>query len=80
MTITRSISIDRETDRFLRESAAAHFDGNVSTLIIALAKDAESRAAAGAFLDRCNYTRMTDEEAESFIVKHTQKKSRRRAA
>ncbi len=70
-TVTRSISIDAETDRVLREEAAAHYNGNVSTLIVALARDARQRAAAGELLRRFDIPSLTDEEAEALLVKST---------
>jgi hypothetical protein len=85
-TVTRSISIDLETDRVLREQADAHHGGNVSTLIVALAKDARQRAAAGDLLRRFDIPPLTDEEAEELLrestapIKKRRKLGKRRAA
>ncbi len=85
-TVTRSISIDLDTDRVLREQADAHHGGNVSTLIVALAKDARQRAAAGDLLRRFDTPPLTDEEAEALLResaspnKKARKPTKRRAA
>ncbi len=85
-TITRSISIDAETDRALREQAEAHHGGNVSTLIVALARDARQRAAAGALLLRFDIPPLSDAEAEALLRESTaplekpRKPRKRRAA
>jgi hypothetical protein len=68
-TVTRTISLDVETDRILREEAALHYGGNVSNVIVALAKDARQRAAAGELLARFDGPAMSDEEAEALILK-----------
>ena len=70
-TVTRSISIDLETDRILREQATAHHEGNVSTLIVALTRDAGQRAAAGDLLRRFHIPALTDEEAEAVLLEST---------
>jgi hypothetical protein len=70
-TVTRSISIDVETDRILREQAKAHYRGNVSTLISAMTRDAGQRAAAGELLRRFDVPPMTDDEAEALLLKST---------
>jgi hypothetical protein len=70
-TVTRSISIDVETDRILREQAKAHYRGNVSTLISAMTRDVGQRAAAGALLRRFDVPAMTDAEAEALLREST---------
>ena len=79
-TVTRSISVDVETDRILREEARAHYNGNVSTLIAALTRDARQRAAAGDLLRRFEIPPLTDAEAEALLLKSTTapKKPRKR--
>jgi hypothetical protein len=79
-TVTRSISIDAETDRFLRERADERFGGNLSSVIVAMAQEETRRAAATAYLDRDNYVRMTDEEAKEFLATHSPKRRRRASA
>jgi hypothetical protein len=79
-TITRSISIDAETDRLLRERADESFGGNLSSVIVAMAKDEAKRAGARAFLDRQPYARMTNDEAKEFLATHSPKKRRKAKA
>jgi hypothetical protein len=85
-TVTRSISVDAETDRILREEAKAHYNGNVSTLISALTRDAGQRAAAGELLRRFAVTPMTDDEAAALLLEATttlpkkRRKARKRGA
>jgi hypothetical protein len=45
-TVTLSISVDEDTQRFLRQEAKRSFDGNVSALIAALVREASRIAAA----------------------------------
>lgn len=77
-TVTRSISIDAETDRILREEAKAHYNGNVSTLISALTRDAGQRAAAGELLRRFDVPPMRDDEAAALLKSATLPKKLRR--
>lgn len=81
-TRTFGISVDTETERFLREQAEQHFGGNVSKVVAALAREAQSRQAAEWLLSRSKtYERMTDDEARRFISRLTApKKSRRKTA
>jgi hypothetical protein len=44
-TRTLSISVDAATDKILKEEARAHFDGNISKLIAAIAREARRKAA-----------------------------------
>ena len=44
-TRTLSISVDAATDKILKEEAAAHFGGNVSKLVSAIAHEARRKAA-----------------------------------
>lgn len=79
------MSVDPDTKRLLREAADRDHGGNVSSLIAELAKDAERRRAAAAFLRSIGVPRMTTAEAatlereiESELAAARVKKARRR--
>lgn len=79
-TVTFSISVDAKTQRILKKEAKRLFEGNVSKLVAALAREAERNAAldrylAGAHIDEAEY--------EAFVAEMRGKpapKKRRRAA
>lgn len=84
-TRTFGISVDEETEKFLRDEAQARFDGNVSRFVAALARDEKSRRAAEQLLRDAAYTPMSDAEAMRFIAglrepKRRKKSKKKRAA
>lgn len=82
-TKTFGISVDAETETFLRQEADARFEGNVSRLVTALAREERSRQAAAWLLQHSKgYKPMTDEELATFVtqVAPPQKRRKKRAA
>jgi hypothetical protein len=63
-THTLSISVDETTDRILKEEAAAHFGGNVSKLVAAIAREARRKAAVDWIAVWSGYTKLTAEERD----------------
>ena len=55
-TATFSISVDVDTQRILREEAARSYDGNVSALVAAIAKEAKAKAALDWLLEGTTVT------------------------
>jgi hypothetical protein len=49
-TVTFSISVDKETQRILKKEAKRLFEGNVSALVAALAREAQRNAALDSYL------------------------------
>jgi hypothetical protein len=64
-TRTLSISVDPETDRILHEEAKAHFGGNVSKLVGAIAREARRKAALERILEWTGYDRLTAAERQA---------------
>jgi hypothetical protein len=78
-TRTFGISVDAETEEFLRQEAEDRFEGNVSRLVTALAREEMSRRAAEWLLVHSrNYKPMTVEETRAFLAKFTQTRKRRK--
>ncbi|MBX3191388.1 MAG: hypothetical protein KF819_30600 [Labilithrix sp.] len=78
-TRTFGISVDAETERFLRREAEARFGGNVSRLVTALAREEKSRLAAGwVVADSKSYAPMTDEELGAFVSRFSERRARRK--
>ena len=78
-TRTFGISVDADTEKFLRAEADERFGGNVSKLVTALAREEQSRRAAEWLLVRSkNYVRMTDDEARRFMSRFDEPKTPRR--
>jgi hypothetical protein len=63
-THTLSISVDPTTERILKEEAQAHFGGNVSKLVAAIAREARRRAAVHRIAEWSGYARLTERERE----------------
>jgi post-segregation antitoxin (ccd killing protein) len=79
-TATFSISVDVDTQRILKEEAARSYDGNVSALVTAIAKEAKLQAALDWLLEG---TRVSALERSAFLEELDGKrkpKRRRRAA
>lgn len=81
-TATFSISVDVETQRILREEAQRSYDGNVSALVTAIAKEAKRQSAFDWLLQRSGVVAMTDEERDALLAEIDGKalKKRRRPA
>ncbi|GAC1576469.1 MAG: hypothetical protein NVS3B20_08030 [Polyangiales bacterium] len=78
-TATFSISVDVATQRILKEEAARSYDGNVSALVAAIAKEAKAQAALDWLLDG---TTVTAADRAAFLreVDGKQRPKRRRKA
>lgn len=79
-TATFSISVDLETQRILKKEAARSYDGNVSALVTAIAKEAKLQAALDWLLAGTN---VTDAQRAAFLDELDGKakpRKRRRAA
>lgn len=63
-TRTLSISVDATTDKILREEARAHFGGNVSKLVAAVAREARRTAAIGRIAEWSGYSRLSMAERD----------------
>jgi hypothetical protein len=63
-TRTLSISVDPTTDRILKEEAAAHFEGNVSKLVAAIAREARRKAAVDRIAQWSGYSRLSGEDRD----------------
>lgn len=83
-TATFSISVDRETQRILKDEAQRSYRGNVSALVSAIAKEAKRQSALDWLLQKSGASRMTDEERDAFLAeidgKPVPRKRGRRAA
>lgn len=83
-TVTFSISVDEETQRILKAEAARSYDGNVSALVAAIAKEAKRSAALDWLLQRSGRPAMTTSERDALLAeidgKAPMKKRRRKAA
>jgi hypothetical protein len=78
-TKTFGISVDKETETFLRREADARFEGNVSRLVTALAQEEKSRQAAAWLLSQSkDYEPMTDREVRTFVARFEEPRKRRR--
>ena len=78
-THTFSISVDDETRRILKEEAARSFDGNVSALVSAIAKEATRRAARQRLMALFEQPPVSDAERKAFLSELDPRPSRRRA-
>jgi post-segregation antitoxin (ccd killing protein) len=82
-TATFSISVDEATQRILKEEAKRSYDGNVSALVTAIAKEAKRQSALDWLLQRAGGPRMTDRERDALLAeidgKPTSKKRARAA-
>ena len=83
-TATFSISVDEATQRILKEEAKRSYDGNVSALVTAIAKEAKRQSALDWLLQRAGAPQMTDAARDALLAeidgKPTSKKRARRAA
>jgi post-segregation antitoxin (ccd killing protein) len=83
-TATFSISVDSETQRILKQEAKRSYDGNVSALVSAIAKEAKRQAALDWLLQRSSAPAMTDAEREVLLAeidgRPAKKKRGRKAA
>lgn len=66
-TETFSVSVDSETKAALRELANLEFGGNLSALIADFAEEARRRKAAGDYVRRHGWTRLTPSEAKALV-------------
>ena len=64
-TRTLSISVDAATDKLLKEEARAHFDGNVSKLIAAMAREVRRKAALERLAIWSGYSKLTERERDA---------------
>ena len=64
-TRTLSISVDPATDRILKEEAAAHFGGNVSKLVAAIAREARRKAAVGRIAAWSGYAALSERDRDT---------------
>jgi len=79
-TVTFSISVDEETQRILKKEAKRLFDGNVSKLVAALAREAARNAALDRYLEG---VQIDEGDYQAFIAEMQGKpvaKRRKRAA
>jgi post-segregation antitoxin (ccd killing protein) len=67
-TATFSISVDSETKRILKQEARRSYDGNVSALVSAIAKEANRQSALDWLLQRSGNTPMTDAERDALLA------------
>jgi len=81
-TKTFGISVDLETEKFLRAQAEERFDGNVSKVVADLVREERSRQAAAWLLRRSKtYKGMTEEETRAFMARFdAPRRARRRVA
>jgi hypothetical protein len=78
-TRTFGISVDAETEKFLRQEAEARFGGNVSRLVTALAREERSRQAAAWLLAHSKgYEPMTEDELGAFVARFSDRRKRRK--
>lgn len=67
-THTFSISVDDETRRILKEEADRSFEGNVSALVAAIAKQAKRQASLRELIAMLGQPPVTDEERIAFLA------------
>jgi hypothetical protein len=67
-TATFSISVDSETQRILKEEARRSYDGNVSALVSAIAKEAKRQSALDWLLQRSGASPMTNAERDALLA------------
>jgi post-segregation antitoxin (ccd killing protein) len=67
-TATFSISVDEETQRILKAEAKRSYDGNVSALVGAIAKEAKRQSALDWLLQRSGAVRMTDAQRDALLA------------
>ena len=83
-TATFSISVDSETQRILKEEAKRSYEGNVSALVGAIAKEAKRQSALDWLLQRSGATPMKDAERDALLAeidgRPAKKKRGRKAA
>ena len=83
-TATISISVDKETQRVLKEEAKRSYGGNVSALVAAIAKEAKRQSALDWLLQRSGRQEMSEAARDAFLAEidgdHVPKKRRRAAA
>jgi post-segregation antitoxin (ccd killing protein) len=83
-TATFSISVDLETQRILKQEAKRSYEGNVSALVSAIAKEAKRQSALDWLLQRSSAPAMTDAEREVLLAeidgRPAKKKRGRKAA
>ena len=86
-TRTLSISVDATTDRILKEEARAHFGGNVSKLVSAIALEARRSAAVDRIAEWSGYAELSaverdkiEAEIKKELAAQKPKKKRRTAA
>lgn len=78
-TRTFGISVDAETEAFLRQEADARYGGNVSRFVTALAREERGRRAADELLRNSKgYRPMTQEETREFLARFAETPKRRR--
>lgn len=63
-TRTLTISVDAATEKILKEEAREHFDGNVSKLIAAMAREARRKAALERLAIWSGYAKLTERERD----------------
>ena len=66
-THTFSISVDEETRRILKTEADRSFDGNVSALVSAIAKQAQRQASLRELIALLGQPPVTDDERAAFL-------------
>ncbi|MDX2090366.1 MAG: hypothetical protein SFX73_21085 [Kofleriaceae bacterium] len=64
-TRTLSISVDATTDKILKEEARASFDGNVSKLIAAMAREARRKGALERLAVWSGYSKLSERERDA---------------
>ena len=64
-TRTLSISVDVATDKILKEEAREHFEGNVSKLIAAMAREARRKAALERLAVWSGYAGLSERERDA---------------
>ena len=67
-TRTLSISVDPTTDKILKEEAEAHFGGNVSKLVAAIAREARRKAAVDRIAEWSGYALLSTAERDAIEV------------
>jgi hypothetical protein len=79
-TRTMSISVDATTETVLRSFAERHFEGNVSALVSALAKELRRKEAMAWLLARSGVPRLSSEETAALLAEIDGRPSARRVA
>jgi len=79
-TATFSISVDVETRRILKEEAARSYEGNVSALVTAIAKEAKLQAALDWLLEGTKVTAGERAACLDEVAGKGRPRKRRRAA